>query len=222
MRRFLTHAARVAFLAALIGLPISADASSALLGPDWTPPIYEPQAAVPPTAQAAATKALRAGKQAAQVAFKNPKGEKVTLESLIADGPVILIFYRGGWCPYCVKQLKDFEQHRADIEQAGARVVAVSTELPEHAGNTKEKNKLGFAVLSDPEAVASRAFGVAWANERYGPGLERYNGNDKGEIPLGVTYLIDTNATIRWAFLEDDYKKRATPDQAIEAINALD
>ena len=111
---------------------------------------------------------------------------------------------------------------RADIEQAGARVVAVSTELPEHAGNTKEKNKLGFAVLSDPEAVASRAFGVAWANERYGPGLERYNGNDKGEIPLGVTYLIDTNATIRWAFLEDDYKKRATPDQAIEAINALD
>ena len=212
----------------LAALAVSASFSSAslgegsLFGPDWTPPVFEATDGVPTSAESAAARALRAGKQAPNASFKNAKGETVTLEKLLADGPVVLIFYRGGWCPYCVKQLKEFEARRSDVERAGGRVYAVSTELPEFVGSTRTKNKLGFDVLSDPNAVASRAFGVAWSNERYGPGLAKYNGNDKGEIPLGVTYVIDPDATIRWAYLEHDYKKRATPDQAVEALDAIE
>jgi peroxiredoxin len=224
MHTALTAAARAIAAAAVLAAASLAASASGLerLGPDWTPPVFQPTDAVPTSAESAAARAMRAGKQAPMVTFTDTGGKKVSLQSLIAEQPIVLIFYRGGWCPYCVTQLKEFEERRADIERAGAKVVAVSTELHEHTAATGEKNKLNYRVLSDPNAIVSRAFGVAWANARYGPGLEKYNGNDKGEIPLGVTYVIDSNATIRWAFLEDDYKKRATPDQAIEAINAID
>jgi peroxiredoxin len=110
------------------------------------------------------------------------------------------------------------------IKSAGGRVIAVSTELPEHAAIDERARASSGSTCSAIRARASRAFGIAWANARYGPGLEKYqhNGNAKGEIPLGVTYVIDTDGTVRWAYLEHDYKKRATPEQAIEALNGIE
>jgi peroxiredoxin len=199
-----------------------ASAAAFTLAPDLAAPVLAEDAPVPTTAVIASAKAARAGKQAPEAVFSDAEGKPVALADLLEKGPVVLIFYRGGWCPYCVKQLKAFEDQRESIEAAGGRIVAVSTELPEFTAKTREKNKLGFEVLSDPGAKASRAFGVAWANARYGPGLAKYQGNDKGEIPLGVTYVIDPEGTIRWAYLEDDYKKRATPQQAIDALNEIE
>jgi peroxiredoxin len=198
--------------------------ADAILGPDWTPPIVEEGDPIPATAEGAAAQALRSGKVAPNPVFTDNKGEKVDLATLLEDGPIVLIFYRGGWCPYCVKQLKEFEEAGDAIREAGGRVIAVSPELPEFAAQTRSKNELTFPVLSDPNAVAARAFGVAWANERYGRvrSIAQHNGNEKGEIPLGVTYVIDTDGNVRWAFLEHDYKKRATPEQAIEALNSID
>lgn len=220
-----TRIGRVAVCAAILGFASMGTpslAAGAFAAPAWGDPVLAPDGAVPTDAEAAAGKALRRGKSVPDVSFKNAEGEAVSLESLLVDGPVVLIFYRGGWCPYCVKQLKAFEGERNAIEAAGGRVIAVSPELPEFVGTTRTKNKLGFEVLSDPNAVASRAFGVAWANARYGRGLAKYHGNEKGEIPLGVTYVIDTDGAITWAFLEHDYKKRATPEQAVEALNAIE
>lgn len=209
------------FRAAILGLTIST-ASLANAAPVLAEPVLRADDPVPTSAKTAAAKAVRAGKTAPATGFTNAEGEPVELATLLEDGPVVLIFYRGGWCPYCVKQLKAFEAERDAIEAAGGRVVAVSTELPEFAVQTRAKNKLGFDVLSDPDAKASRAFGVAWANARYGPGLAKYQGNSKGEIPLGVTYVIDPQGKVRWAYLEHDYKKRATPAQVIEALDAIE
>lgn len=218
-----SHATRfVRTIAVAAAMGIGSLASASWSAPAWGDPVVAPGAEIPTDAKTAAFAALRKGKTVPEVSFKNAEGEAVTLESLLKDGPVVLIFYRGGWCPYCVKQLKAFEADREAIEAAGGRIIAVSPELPEFVGKTRTKNKIGFTVLSDSGAVAARAFGVAWANERYGPGLEKYQGNAKGEIPLGVTYVIDTDGTVTWAYLEHDYKKRATPEQAIEALNAIE
>ena len=215
-----TRFIRTVFVAAALGAAPTASAGS--LAPTFGEAVLAADAAVPSDAPAAAAQALRQGKSVPAVSFKNGEGETVEIATLLESGPVVLIFYRGGWCPYCVDQLKGFDKQLGEIKNAGGTVVAVSTELPEHTAKTQSKNKLGFAVLSDPGARASRAFGVAWANARYGPGLAKYQGNAKGEIPLGVTYVIDTDGTVRWAYLEHDYKKRATPEQAIEALSAIE
>jgi peroxiredoxin len=206
---------------AIVGVSLVAS-PLAIAAPMLADPVLAPDAALPTDAETAAKQAVRAGKPAPRATFKNAEGKEIELAELIEDGPVVLIFYRGGWCPFCVEQLKAFNNELSAIKSAGGRVIAVSTELPEHAAKTKRKSKLGFDVLSDPGAKAARAFGVAWANARYGPGLEKYQGNAKGEIPLGVTYVIDTDGTVRWAYLEHDYKKRATPEQAIEALNGIE
>jgi len=196
----------------------------AAAAPQWGEPVQSETEAVPTNPDAAVEHAVDKGDHVPELTFKNPDGETVTLASELEQGPVVLIFYRGGWCPYCVRQLKAFEKARAEIGAAGGRVVAVSTELPEFAGETKRKNKLSFPVLSDPNAVASRALGIAWTNERYRKigKISEHQGNDRAELPLGATYVIDTDGLVRYAYLESDYKTRATPEKIIEVLNTID
>ncbi|MBZ0172882.1 MAG: AhpC/TSA family protein, partial [Phycisphaerales bacterium] len=125
----------------------------------WGEPVQKKEDAVPTSAENAAAHALKAGDHAPEVGFKNADGEPVSLAPQLEQGPVVLIFYRGGWCPYCVKQLKQFEQDRGRIEAAGGRVIALSTEIPEFTGQTHAKAELGYPIYSDPGAVAARAFG---------------------------------------------------------------
>lgn len=218
------RAALTLTLAAGLFTTLTPTASAWSIAPEFAEPVLAAGEAVPKNAKSAAANAVRADRKAPAATFTDADGQSVELAKLLENGPVVLIFYRGGWCPYCVEQLKAFNKQHDAIEAAGGRVVAVSTELPEFVAKTKEKSKLGFDVLSDPGAKVSRAFGVAWANERYGrvSKIAQANGNERGEIPLGVTYVIDTDGTVRWAFLEHDYKKRATPEQVVEALNAID
>jgi peroxiredoxin len=149
-------------------------------------------------------------------------GRVVTLGELTEDGPVVLIYYRGGWCPYCVKSLKAFDDVREQIEAAGATVVGVSGELARYTEETERKNKLGLRVYSDPELETARVFGIAWTNAKYASFLEKFNGNDRSELPLGVTYIVNGEGEIVWAYLEDDYKERADPAAVVEAVKAMD
>ena len=205
-----------------IGVTLAIGASVCAGPGEWGEPVQAKGEAVPTTAGPAAAHALKAGDRVPEVSFKDGEGHTVSLASQLESGPLVLIFYRGGWCPYCVGQLKAFEKDRSRIEAAGGRLIAVSTEIPQYLQSTKTKAKLGYPLFSDPGAVTARAFGVAWSNARYAKPLAKYQGNDKGEIPLGVTYIIDSDGVIRGAFLEDDYKKRATPDQVIEALSKID
>lgn len=205
-----------------LGLTLACAPASWAAPTEWGDPVQTNDQAVPTSAEDAAAHALKAGDRVPEISFKDADGEPVTLASHLENGPVVLIFYRGGWCPYCVKQLKQFENNRERIEAAGGKIIAVSTEIPEFTGQTHAKAKLGYPIFSDPGAVASRAFGVAWANAKYAKPLAKYQGNDKGEIPLGVTYVINTDGVIAWAYLEDDYKERATPDQVVEVLDIAD
>lgn len=208
------------FAMVLLGIVLS---SSVQAGPIvWGEAVQAKGEAVPTSAEAAAAHALKAGDRVPEAVFENADGEKVPLASILEKGTTVLIFYRGGWCPYCMGQLKKFQQQHEAIEKAGGRIVAVCTEKNARLRETAEKMKLSFPVYTDPGVVASRAFGVAWANARYAKALAPYQNNANGEIPLGVTYIIDHEGKIRWAYLEDDYKKRATPEQVIEALATID
>lgn len=159
-------------------------------------------------------------------AFELPDatGATVSLASLIAQGPVVVTFYRGGWCPYCNIQLRAYQERFDRFQELGATLVAISPEVPDESLSTKEKNELAFHVLSDKGNTVADAFGVRYrlpedlVNVFKGRlELERLNGDDSWTLPLAATYVIDRDGTIAHAYLSADYRERAEPAD-IEAV----
>ena len=158
----------------------------------------------------------------------NQSGTEVSLDSLLEQGPVVLMWYRGGWCPYCNLTLRAYQDRLDDINALGATLVALTPELPDRSISTAEKEGLGYQVLSDVGNAVAKEYGVVFqltegvqANYEQNFGLSAYNGDDSGELPLAATYVIDRNGTIRWAFLDADYRNRAEPADVIAALERL-
>ncbi|MCL4129106.1 UNVERIFIED_CONTAM: hypothetical protein GTU68_000129 [Idotea baltica] len=152
-------------------------------------------------------------------------GKSVKLSSLWKQGPVVLMWYRGGWCPYCNIQLRAMQESLDKLESAGARLVVLTPELPEKAKETAEKNDLEIIALHDKNSEVARKFGILFdLPEPIVPiyrdklKLGSYNGNDKMELPLAATYVINKTGKISFAFLDADYKKRAEPSDVIAAV----
>jgi len=172
--------------------------------------------------------ALSEGDQAVDATLPDAQGEDVKLSDLWASGPVVVVWYRGGWCPYCNLQLRAMQEALPAIREAGATLVAITPETPDNSLSTSEKNELEFTVLSDVGNELARQYGVVFTlAEKVSPiykkriDLEKYNGNDSDELPLAATYVIDTTGKIRYAFLDADYTKRAEPADVLAALEAL-
>jgi peroxiredoxin len=177
----------------------------------------------------ATDKALKVGDKAPEFELPGANGKKVTLSELIARGPVVVTWYRGGWCPYCNIALRGFHKRLPEIRAAGASLVAISPETPDNSLSTAEKNHLEFDVLSDRGLKVAHAYGVAYkippviAEQFKGRlDLAKRNDSDSGELPLGVTYVIDREGIIRYAFVDADYRKRAEPSDVLAALRGLD
>jgi len=172
--------------------------------------------------------ALAVGDKAPDFTLPGATGEEVALSELLDRGPVVVIFYRGGWCPYCNIQLQAMQRHLPEFEAAGATLVAISPELPDHTLDTAQKEELSFEVLSDVGNEVARKFGVVYPLpdylvEVFRPrfDLAERHGDDKWELPLAATYVIDTGGTIAHAFVDKDYRKRAEPAEVLAAVNNL-
>lgn len=168
------------------------------------------------------------GDLAPDFTLTNQTGESVTLSELLAKGPVVLMWYRGGWCPFCNLTLRAYQERLEDFNALGATLVALTPELPDRSITTAEKAGLGYQVLSDVGNAVAREYGVVFsltegvkANYEQAFGLSQYNGDDKGELPLAATYVIHQDGTIRWAFLDADYRNRAEPDDVIAALERM-
>lgn len=172
--------------------------------------------------------ALQVGDTAINFALTNAEGDTVRLSEYLEEGVVILTWYRGGWCPYCNLTLQRLQKKLSGFESAGAKMMALTPEVPDSAMTTKERQDLEFEVLSDIGNVVGQEYGVVYqltdaVAERYrlGFNLNLYNGNDAAELPLAATYVIDQNGVIRYAFLDADYRNRAEPKDILEALEKL-
>jgi peroxiredoxin/YHS domain-containing protein len=173
-------------------------------------------------------RALKVGAKAPEFELKDATGAPVALSKLLEEGPVVLTWYRGGWCPYCNIQLQAYQQSLAEIRGAGGQLVAISPELPDNSLSTKEKNGLAFVVLSDVGSAVARAYGVSYRLPdslidafKGRLDLATLNGDDSWELPLGATYVIARDGTIAYAFLSEDYRERAEPGAIVEALKGL-
>ncbi|MDA8044228.1 MAG: peroxiredoxin-like family protein [Actinomycetota bacterium] len=176
-----------------------------------------------------AQRSLAVGAIAPDFALPDPTGRRVALTSLLAEGPVVLSFYRGGWCPYCSTQLRALQTRLADISEAGGRLVAVSPQTPDHSLSTAEKLELAFPVLSDVGNTVARTYGLVFSLPEdlrdvysgFGLDLPAANGDDTFELPLPATFVVGTDAKVAWRFVDSDYTRRAEPDDVIDALRSL-
>ncbi len=177
-----------------------------------------------------AAKSLQVGDVVDDFTLYNGQRQPVRLHELLAEGPVVLSFYRGGWCPYCNLALKALHYSAAEIAIGKAQLIAVSPEKPENILYTMAKNKLSFTLLSDVHSEAAKRLGIAITLPDYmvvfyrsfGLNLSRYNADVVARLPIPATYIIDTQYTIRYAFVEESYTQRADPETILTVLQRLE
>jgi peroxiredoxin len=153
-------------------------------------------------------------------------GRLFDLGALVARGPVVVTFYRGGWCPYCNLELRAYMARLAEIRAAGAELVAVSFERPDHLRDTAMKNDLAYPVLTDVDGALASALGIRFTlseavrpfYEKAGHALPERNGDGAWALPLPATFVVAREGRIRAAFVEPDYRKRTDPRAALDAL----
>ncbi|MFY9932606.1 MAG: peroxiredoxin-like family protein [Streptosporangiaceae bacterium] len=173
--------------------------------------------------------ALGAEDRAPEFDLPSATGNRITLDALLAEGPVVLTFYRGAWCPYCNLALRALQQSHDAIQARGARLVAVTPQIPDESLSLTEKHELGFEVLSDIGSDTAKQYGLAFdlsgelaaLYDQIGFDLQRVNGGHARTLPLPATYVIGRDGVIRWAFVDTDYTKRAEPADILAALDAL-
>jgi peroxiredoxin len=172
--------------------------------------------------------AIGVGDRAADFELPEIGGRNLRLSELWAAGPVVLVYYRGGWCPFCNQYLAILQKSLLDIHALDAQLVAVSPELPKHGLATQEKNKLTFPLLSDEGNAVARQYGIVYRiSNKVIPyydqffDIEAQNGDRSYELPLSATYVIDTSGVVRYAFLDADYKRRADPKEVLAVLRRL-
>ena len=167
-------------------------------------------------------RSLKVGDKAPNFSLSNALGNSVSLSDELDTGPVILSFYRGGWCPYCNLELQYLQSFLNDFKLAGASLLAISPEPPDTSLSTKEKNALTFEVLSDIDNKVARAFGLVFRLPAYLESM--YDGKlstEAYDLPIPATYLVNQEGTILYAFAKADYTKRADPEAILDALKKL-
>lgn len=170
--------------------------------------------------------ALGEGAEMPSFSLPNAKGESVSSDDLLRDGPLVISFYRGGWCPYCNLELKALQDSLPEITDLGASLVAISPELPDNSLTTAEKNNLGFEVLSDSGNGVARRFGLVFTvaetlrplYENFGIDLPGGNGDDSYELPMPATYVVGRDGIVKKVFVDADYTRRLEPADVVAAL----
>ncbi len=172
--------------------------------------------------------ALNVGDTAVDFVLPSADGDSVSLSELLADGPVVLAWYRGSWCPYCNLELAALNDVLPQIEQYDASLVAISPEVPDSAASMVERDTIDFVVLSDVGNKVADKYGLVYELPQsvlqYFEGridLSAYNADNENKLPLAVTYVVDTDRVIRYAFIDADYKRRGEPADILKTLREL-
>jgi peroxiredoxin len=168
------------------------------------------------------------GDNAPNFTLTNAIGKEVQLNEYLKKGPVVLTWYRGGWCPYCNMTLLYLQEQLPNIQLKGANLLALTPELPDKSISTTEKHQLQFEVLSDVGNKVAKQYGIVFkltdaVADIYQKGfdLHGFNGDESDELPLAATYVIDQNGAIVYTFLDAEYTNRAEARDILAALDSI-
>jgi peroxiredoxin len=166
----------------------------------------------------AAPGGLKVNDKAPDFSAKNQNGKPVVLKDQLAKGMVVLVFYRGEWCPYCNRQLKALEDSMSLITKKGAAIIAVSPESQENVSKTVAKTKASYSIVSDNNLKIMNAYKVAYTVDKemaqklkgYGIDLAEKNGTNGSSLPVPAVYVINKSGTIVYSYYDENYKNRVS------------
>ncbi|MEU7144736.1 peroxiredoxin-like family protein [Nocardia sp. NPDC046473] len=173
---------------------------------------------------------IRPGDKLESFTLDDATGTPVDLDQILATGPAVLVFYRGGWCPYCNLTLRTYQRELLPrLGEFGARLVAISPQSPDQSLSTAEKAELDFTVLSDPGSRLAHRLGIAFqqtdevlaAQRTLGLHLDRVNAEASVHLPRPTVLIVDQNHIVRFVDVHPDYTTRTEVADIVTALDNL-
>jgi peroxiredoxin len=157
---------------------------------------------------------------------KDQNGNKVQLNNELKNGAVVVVFYRGQWCPYCNKQLKALQDSLGFIKEKGATLIAVSPEKPANISKTVEKTKATYSVLFDDSLKIMKSYDVAYGVDtatiqkykKFGIDFYDANGSNGATLPVPAVYIINKDGIIIFKHFDADYRKRVSVQEILSHL----
>lgn len=175
-------------------------------------------------------KGLAVGERVADFSAVNQKGEPFILSEALKLGPVVVIFYRGQWCPVCNRHLGQVQDSLQEIFEHGATIIAISPEKSEYLAKTVEKTHVSFTLLYDEGYAIANRFDVTYSpdnstkvmyNVMLGANLKNAHSDDSQRLPIPATFIINSDREIIWRQFDPDYKKRSSVKDITTALSNL-
>jgi peroxiredoxin len=174
----------------------------------------------------AAASALPVGSAAPPFELPDHNGKPVSLVSLIANGPAVLLFFRGRWCPFCIAQLEAWNRLMPSISRSGIALAAVSPQTPHQVSLMYDQHRLEYSLLSDAGNQVARQFGLVYSvpdeqrliYRRTFVNLPFVNGDESWELPIPATFAIDRGGVVLFSSANPDYTQRPEPAEVLVAV----
>ncbi|MFT5207936.1 MAG: peroxiredoxin [Candidatus Omnitrophota bacterium] len=173
--------------------------------------------------------ALNKGDKIPDFNLNDAFGNQVSSTELLKQGPLVISFYRGGWCPFCSLELKALHEIHPQIKELGANLIAISPQLNKFSLENVEKNGFKFSVLSDIDNKVAESFGLVFGLSKHIANLYRFafdldlkavNGSDNMALHIPATYICAPDGTIDYAFVDADHSNRLEPQQIIDFLKS--
>lgn len=173
-------------------------------------------------------RALKTGDRMPDFELRNQHGAPRRFSDCLAQSPVVLHVYRGGWCPYCNLEMKALHDALPEIEALGARLLGMSPETPDKAIATTERHRIEIDILHDTGNRISERLGLVFELPEalrpiyrdLGIDIPAYNGDDSFRLPVPATYIIGKDATISGSFVNADYTQRMEPVEIVAHLKS--
>jgi len=170
-----------------------------------------------------AAQAKNIGDHAPAFNLENSRGERVSMQDFLQQGVLVVNFYRGAWCPYCNLELKAWDRALPALNKLGANLVSITPNTKEKSSALLQENPFGFDILWDCDNQIAKNYGLVFTlsetlrsiYDGFGIHLPEFDGNDRYELPMPATYVIDSDGSILHAFVDGDYTQRLDPQDIL-------
>ena len=182
-----------------------------------------------PALGAAENEWKQVGAQIPEAVLRTADNEPFALREAVSEQPALLIFYRGGWCPFCTRHLTEVASVEKEIREMGLRIIGISPDRPEKVKESQQSGDFEYLLLSDSDMEAAQGFGIAFQvepdlvrvyRENHGIDLEADSGRDHHLLPHPAVFIIDTEGVIRYANVNPDYRERLSGEELVAAAES--
>ena len=172
---------------------------------------------------------IKVGEKAPDFVLNNALGKPVSLKDKLKQGPVVLVFYRGAWCPFCNMHLHVLQGSLPEFKKYGAQLITITPQTPDKSVEQFKQKGYPFEVLSDLDSRVMKAYRLYFelpadlvdVYKKHGLDIEAFNGQDRNVLPLPGSFVIDTDGIVQAMHADTDYKKRMEPSAIIDALKKL-